>query len=187
MPYAARRGGPAPNMNALVRERDWRVFTRLPRECTKPEPDWPIEVPNPTVAELAMWSRLWRMPQAHVWHADHLETYVALYARAYVEAAQPKASSIARTTVRQMMGEMLLTTQALNAAKYVIVDSDEDEVLQGIAARQTGTEGGDPARPGPGGARRSARSRMRVVGGTGPAPIDDNDVSPEEDTSDPDA
>lgn len=179
-----RRGsGPAADMTALARERDWKTFTRLPKECTRPTPDWPIEVPDPSLAELSMWSRMWLMPQAHVWHADRSYDAVALYVRQFVEAAKPRASSQLRINVRMAAETLLLSTGALNAARYLIVESAEDQILKQIEVERhaaTGTDGASAR-----GSRRSggARSRMTVVGGTGPAPVGDD----EGDSDDPDA
>lgn len=179
-----RRGsGPAPDMTALARERDFKTFTRLPRECTRPTPDWPLEVPDPSLAELSMWKRMWEMPQAHVWHADRMHDAVALYVRQYIEAAKPRASSQLRINVRMAAETLLLSIGALNAARYIIVESPEDDVLKQIeVARHTATGTDGRANRG---SRRSAgaRGRMTVVGSPGPAPVDPD--APEE--VDPDA
>lgn len=180
-----RRGtGPAPDMTALNRERDFKTFTRLPKECTRPTPDWPIEVPDPSLAELSMWARMWTMPQAHVWHADRLYDAVALYVRQFVEAAKPRASSQLRINVRMAAETLLLSTGSMNAARYIIVESAEDQILKQIEVERhsaTGTDGRASR-----GARRTggARSRMTVVGGTGPAPAGSDDEGA---VDDPDA
>lgn len=154
--------GPNPDLKALARVRDYKTFTRLPRECTRPAPDWPVEVcPNPTNEELQLWETLWRKPQAHVWHADHTMESVALYARQLAEAGKPRASAVLRTNVRQQADTLLLSTGSLNAAKLVIVDSPEDEILKEAEAASLAQS--QTPRPGDSERRSSARSRMRVI------------------------
>lgn len=160
---ARTRSGPPPSMNALVRNRDAKTFTRLPRECTRPVPLWPEEVViNPTDEELNLWDAMWMMPQAHVWHADHLYHSVALYVRQFTEAAKPRASAQLRSNVRQLQTELLLTTAALTSQRYVIVDSAEDKILsEVIDSLEAGKPDDTPARPGP--AATSAKDRLTVV------------------------
>ncbi len=187
---ARSRSGPVPNFDGLARQRDAKTFTRLPKECTRPTPDWPSEVPEPTVGELAMWKRMWALPQAHVWHADRTADTVALYVRQFMEAAKPGASTSLRISVRQLASELLLLPASLHAARYVIVESPEDEILQraiAATAAATGTDGGS-ARPG----RPSARDRMFLVApspgqGAAAAAAEADDPEEEDDDVDPDA
>lgn len=157
------RSGPPPEPDALRRDRDSKDWTKLPRECTIPAPPWPLEIPEPTVSELAMWARLWTMPQAHVWHADHTIDLVGLYVRAFTRAVQPDAPAAGMTIAKQMGDHLLLSTPALFAGRYVITGSPEDEVLS--VQRRTSTETTPPSAGGrrprsPG--RGSARDRIPV-------------------------
>ena len=158
------RSGPLPDMQALVRNRDIKTFTRLPRECTREAPDWPPYMSEPSQEELTFWDELWSSPQAHIWHADHLEAQVASYVRIFIESAKPRASAVNRAEARQRGVNLYLDSEALARGRYVIVDSPEDEILTAIqetmGAADTGTAGPSrgPARPG-----RSARDRMTVV------------------------
>ena len=148
----------------LHRVRDPKVFTKLPRRCSRPVPEWPLSVPKPSVAELEYWNTLWHLPQAHVWHEDLKDgSVIALYVRQFIEAAQPRASAQLRINVRQAAGELLLSPGSLMAARYVIVDSAEDEILKKVEQEQAlaASTGTDDPRPGP--QRSSARDRMNVV------------------------
>lgn len=180
---ARAQSGFAPQMNALQRQFDAKTFTRLPRECSRPVPDWPSEISEPTVQEMGYWTKLWKRPQAHIWHIEDQHDAVALYVRNYIEAGKPNASSLKRTAVRQMADVLYLNGPAMRLHKYIIVDSPEDEILEELQQRlaATGTDGAPPPRgraKGP--ARASARSRSNVQmihGGDDDAPDDDDDTS----------
>lgn len=160
---ARSRSGPTPQPDALRRDRDSKDWTKLPRECTIPAPPWPLEIPEPTVTELAMWQRLWRMPQAHVWHADHTVDLVGLYVRAFQKAVKPDAAAANTVIAKQMGDHLLLSTPALFAGRYVITGSEEDEILSGQrrAASETASPSTGGRRPRSAG-RGSARERMPV-------------------------
>jgi hypothetical protein len=165
-------------MNALHRARDGKEWTRLPAagRTTEP-PDWPVEVSEPSVAELHLWNRLWTMPQALVWEADRCADLVAFYVRTYLEAMKPGAGAQARTFVKQLSTELLLTPQALLSARYVIEGSADDQALTASVSRHPAGSGrGHQGRP------PSARDRFTVVP-TGPVtgdPEDEDDESDEE-------
>lgn len=156
------RSGPQVDFAALKRDRDGKDWTKLPRECTRPAPEWPRTVEAPTVAELDMWETLWKYPQAHVWHADRTFMQVALYCRMFIEGARPRASSQLRITLRQAADQLMLTSPSLHAARYVITGSPEAEVLDGVMAGNlpAASGGGTPRR---GRSSSSARNRMQVV------------------------
>lgn len=160
---ARARSGPPPQPDALRRDRDSKDWTKLPRECTVPAPDWPLEIPEPTITELAMWTRLWRMPQAHVWHADHTADLVGLYVRAFSRAVAPNAPATGMTIAKQMGDHLLLSTPALFAGRYVITDSPEDQILSGQhrTASETTPPSAGGRRPRSAG-RGSSRDRMPV-------------------------
>jgi hypothetical protein len=158
------RSGPPPQPDSLRRDRDSKDWTKLPKECTIPAPDWPLEIPEPTITELSMWTRLWKMPQAHVWHADHTADLVGLYVRSYVRSVKPDAPSSSVVVVKQMGDHLLLSTPALFAGRYVITGSPEDEILSGQAlatkTRNDSSAGG--RRPRSAGRGSSARDRLPV-------------------------
>jgi hypothetical protein len=158
--------GRLPDMNSartLKRVYDDKTFTRLPKECTKEVPDWPDSVENPSVQELGFWNELWHMPQAHIWHADRMAHSIALYVRIFCEASRPKASSQKQISVRQMADTLYLSSPSLRAARFVIVESPEDEVLQELIQARlaaTGTDG--PTKSRAGRPRPSSKDRLGV-------------------------
>lgn len=156
---ARNRSGPAAQLDALRRERDGKDWTKLPRECTKATPDWPLEVPDPDISELAMWERLWSTPQAHIWHADGAADQVAIYVRTFVEGAARDASTSKRLLLRQQADALYLTPISLFAGRYVITGTPEAEMLQ--QTTQSHAVGGSTPRRGR--STPSARSRMVVV------------------------
>ncbi len=88
-----------------------------------------------------MWTRLWRSPQAIVWEADGVHDTVALYVRAFIEAANPEASASARTFVRQLQDSLLLSIPALHAARYTIVDNAPAPATPAAPARAAASKG----------------------------------------------
>lgn len=172
---ARNRSGPAPDPNALHRARDGKEWTRLPAAGrTASPPDWPAEVTEPDIAELALWNRLWAMPQALVWEADRCHDLVAFYVRTYLEAMKPHAGAQARTFVKQLSSELLLTPASLMSGRYVVEGSAEDEAIQAAVSRHPAGSGrGHQGRP------TSARDRFHVVP-AGPGPDEDEDADDEE-------
>jgi hypothetical protein len=143
---ARARSGPAPDPNALRRDRksDGEWLT-LPSEGRVGDvPAWPFEQSN--ARELSLWSSLWSKPVAIIWQRDQQFEYVAMYVRTFVEAEERGASAAYRTLVRQMAGELLLTIPAMLAARVKIA---ADEVAEKRDVPKS--------RP------KSARDRMKVV------------------------
>lgn len=96
------RSGPAPDPNALRRERDGDGWITLPQEGRDgPIPEWPLT--DPSQRELELWAREWSRPQALMWEQNGQELEVALYVRAVKVAENPNAPTNSRTLVRQMM------------------------------------------------------------------------------------
>ena len=115
------RSGPAPDPNALRRERDAKDWIKLPAEGRVGDaPEWPVEHPAPSVGEISMWTRLWALPQALVWEADRGHDMVALYVRTYIDSVQKDAPAARTTQAKQLAEALLLTTPALHAARYTI-------------------------------------------------------------------
>ena len=117
---ARARSGPQPDPNALRRDRasdaEW---TTLPAEGrTTPAPTWPL--PQQTPAELALWDRLWALPQAIEWERCHQEDEVALYCRRFIEASEPGSAVNLSTLVRQMRDSLGLTTPGMRANRWLI-------------------------------------------------------------------
>lgn len=142
---ARARSGPAPDPNALRRDRksDGEWLT-LPSEGRAGDaPAWPLELESRR--ELELWAELWSRPVAVLWERDRQFEYVALYVRTFVEAEERGASAAYRTLVRQMAGELLLTIPAMHAARVRIAVDEVADKREPEVKRST------------------ARDRMRVV------------------------
>lgn len=143
---ARSRSGPAPDPNALHRERDAGDFVKLPRSGREgATPDWPLA--KQTRREAELWELEWRRPQAIMWERNGQELEVALYVRSVVAAEKTSAAVSARTLVRQQQDALGLSVPGLLRNRWVIV-GDEAEAA----------ESAPPA-------RRSARERLKVVEG----------------------
>lgn len=153
---ARARSGPAPDPNALRRDRDAGEWIPLPAEGRQgATPGWPLT--DQTIRESQLWEDLWRRPQAVMWerYGQHLE--VALYVRRLTEAEQLESAVNLSTLVRQMGDSLGLTTPGMRANRWRISERREQQSAAG--------ESGSAARSAP---RRSARDRLKVV----PAPSD---------------
>ncbi|MFR9796151.1 hypothetical protein ACL02U_09645 [Streptomyces sp. MS06] len=123
---ARTRSGPAPDPDALRRERDAGEWTVLPAEGRQgATPDWPLTEEADREAEL--WERLWRMPQALMWERYGQELEVALYVRRLAEA-EARGSSVALSTlVRQMADSLGLSTPGMRANRWRVDRPREGE------------------------------------------------------------
>jgi hypothetical protein len=144
---ARARSGPAPDPNALRRERDAGEWTELPAEGRLTEsPEWPLSGQSPREREL--WRRLWCMPQALMWERYSQELEVALYVRQLERFERPRSPIILGTLVRQMADSLGLTTPGLRANRWKIKRDDQ------AAAAPVGTV--TPI-------RSTAKDRLRAV------------------------
>lgn len=142
---ARARSGPAPDPNALRRERDAGEWTELPAAGRAGEPPpWPLSQATPR--ELELWTSEWRRPQALMWERNGQAVEVAMYVRAVVDAESPRAAVAARTLVRQQMDSLGISVPGMRSNRWKIVD----EVQSSAQSR--------PAR-----GRQSARDRLKVV------------------------
>ncbi|MDT3395446.1 hypothetical protein RKE29_02065 [Streptomyces sp. B1866] len=151
---ARSRSGPAPDPNALRRERpsDKAGWTLLPAAGRPgPPPDWPLT--EPSVREFDLWRAVWAKPQAVMWEALGQELEVALFVRTLAEAEKPDASTERRKVARQYQESLGLTVSGMLRNRWKVADgvqADEapgDERLSAAGAPR----------------RRSARDRMKVV------------------------
>jgi hypothetical protein len=145
---ARTRSGPAPDPNALARERDegeWKVLPSVGREG--PTPDWPLT--RALKRELTLWAELWTRPQAVMWERQRQNYEVALYVRRLCEAEARDSAVNLSTLVRQMADSLGLTTPGLRSNRWRI-ESDQPQ-----AASNSGP------------ARQSARERLRLVADAG--------------------
>jgi hypothetical protein len=144
---ARARSGPAPDPNALRRDRPSDgQWTHLPAAGRQGEaPEWPLS--RVTRRELELWTREWRRPQAVMWEANGQHVEVALYVRSLVGAERPKASVALRTLVRQQQEALGLSLPGLLRNRWIIAGLPE------------------PAREVPRGASSSVKDRMKLVQG----------------------
>lgn len=149
---ARARSGPAPDPDALRRERDAGEWSILPAEGRQgATPAWPLT--DQTDREDALWERLWQKPQALMWERYGQEIEVALYIRRLAEAEKGDAGVNLGTLVRQMSDSLGLTTPGMRANRWRIDRAEASE------EQPTG-----PVKP----ASNSARARLRAVpGGSG--------------------
>lgn len=145
---ARTRSGPAPDPNALRRDRpadaaEWVVLPAAGR--TGPPPDWPLT--EPADRELGIWATLWAKPQAIVWEQQGQQLEVALYVRRLCEAEESGAPAVLTTLVRQLGDSLGISTPGMRANRWRIGETVEAQPAPRKAA-----------------APRSARDRLRVVG-----------------------
>lgn len=169
---ARARSGPAPDPNALRRDRaDDKAWLSLPAEGFKGVvPDFPLSkifiynvsfVDKNRVRELdeaatdarwdeekSMWAELWRKPQAAMWDSLGLKFQVAAYVRAYLESVGPDSNAGLKTATLRMEAELGLSTVGMNALRWKF---SSDEVAEKRSA---------PARKGP-----TVKDRLKAVNG----------------------
>lgn len=151
---ARARSGPAPDPNALRRDRDQGEWTVLPLEGRGdlPAPGWPLT--NPSERELELWAGLWVKPQAVAWERLGQELEVAMLVRNLAQAEFPGSPVNLGTLVRQQMDSLGLTTPGLRANRWRIA---RDEVASKRSEQSA-------ARP----SARSSRDRLKAIqGGAG--------------------
>ena len=132
---ARTRSGPAPDPNALRRDRksDSAGWTVLPAEGRSgPEPVWPLT--KPTSREEDLWFDFWRKPQALLWEENGQRYEVALHVRCFAEAELPEAPTALRTLVRQQADALLLTIPAMRAARVKLSTDEVREKREAAAA-----------------------------------------------------
>jgi len=144
---ARTRSGPAPDPNALRRERDGDQWRELPAAGRDGElPEWPF--PDQSEAERELWSDLWRLPQAVVWEEQLQHLQVALYCRRFVEASAPKSATSLSTLVKQLAEDLGLS-------------------LSGMARNQWRIGSSDRPKAKPAARRSSSKAKLKVVAGDG--------------------
>jgi hypothetical protein len=121
------RSGPAPDPNALRRERsDDKGWVVLPVEGRLGDvPDFPLG--QYSASELDLWSELWRKPQAVMWEKLGLKFQVAAYVRAFLESVEPDASAGIKTAVIRMEGELGISLPGMASLRWRL---SEDELEQ---------------------------------------------------------
>lgn len=147
---ARARSGPAPDPNALRRDRkndgEW---VELPAEGRDgPTPQWPLD--QASTRELDLWSGEWERPQALMWEINGQDVEVALYVRSLVAAEQLDAPVAARTLVRQQQEALGISVPGLHRNRWRISGATP------TPRKQESTSG-----------QSSIRDRLKVVQGGG--------------------
>ncbi len=121
------RSGPAPDPNALRRERDQGEWVTLPAEGrTGAPPAWPL--PTKALArESDLWTRLWAKPQALMWERFDQAEEVAMYVRRLMAAEKRNAPAASFTAVRQLADSLGLSTPGMRANRWKIASSTAAE------------------------------------------------------------
>ncbi|MBB4072058.1 hypothetical protein [Canibacter oris] len=125
------RSGPAPDPNALRRDRkdDSATWVTLPAEGRKGRtPEWPLG--EAEKSELALWRTLWKRPQAVMWEKLHLQFQVAAYVRAFLESVQPAAPASTKSVVVRMQEDLGLSVSGLTRHRWRIAYDEISEHKQ---------------------------------------------------------
>ena len=144
-----RNSGPAPDPNALRRDRrDDAEWVSLPLDGFQGDlPEWPLPA-APSSDEAEMWARLWRRPQAVMWDRLKMHDDIAAYVRAFLESVEPGAPASIKTAVLRMAGEIGLSLPGMHSLRWKFVE-DELKERREERARSVGPS--------------SARDRLRAI------------------------
>lgn len=152
---ARARSGPPPERNAIRNGRSGADWIRLPASGRKgAPPGWPLT--RPTKREVALWSDLWKTPQAIMWEGNGQGLEVALYVRSLREAEKSGSSSAARTLLLRQQEYLGLSQPGLARNRWTIVDD------AAMAAAEAPLDG--DAKPIP---ISDARDRLRKISDAG--------------------
>lgn len=122
---------------------EWTVLPSTGRGGRAPA--WPLH-PKASARERAVWTELWKQPQAIMWERLGQQHLVGIYVRRLVEAEAPGAPVSLGTLVRQFADTLGLTTPGLVSNRWRIDDPPP-------APGQTSTSSG----------ATGSRARLRVV------------------------
>lgn len=153
---ARARSGPAPDPNALRRDRAsdsmwWEVLPAEGRNA--PAPHFPLL--DPTDRELDLWSAEWARPQAMKWEQNGQENEVALYVRTLVAAEQVEASAALRVLVLRQQEHLGLTMAGLARNRWKIGQPAAEPVTKTAPRKSTKGRARDA----------SVRNRLQVLDG----------------------
>jgi hypothetical protein len=142
---ARARSGPAPDPNALRRDRDGGDWVTLPVDGRAgAAPSFPLK--DPTERELELWSGEWARPQAVMWERNGQALEVAMYVRSLADAELSRATVAARTLVRQQQEALGLSLPGLSRNRWRIGEVEEGAPRRAVAGK-------------------SARDKFKVVAG----------------------
>lgn len=111
---------PAPkHPSQRVRRNKDLPMNQLPGDGRKGRtPVWPLSAAG--AAEAKAWKAAWKLPQAVVWEAQHLERLVARWVRVALEAEEPGATASLLGQALKLEERLLLTPYHLKQARYEI-------------------------------------------------------------------
>lgn len=113
------RSGPAPDPNALRRDRDEGDWISLPSEGREGQaPGWPLK--DQTDREAELWEKFWALPQAVMWEQNHQELEVAMHCRSFAAAELMNAPANTRTLVRQQQEALGISLPGLHRNHWKI-------------------------------------------------------------------
>lgn len=127
---ARMNSGPAPDPQALRREREADWLTLPAGGRLGDTPDWPLK--GYSEREAVLWGHYWQKPQAAAWERFGLHYEVAVHVRTLAEAEMPMSPANLRTLVRQQMDSLGLTMPGLRANRWKL---SEDETAVARHAR----------------------------------------------------
>ncbi len=134
MKGSSSNSGPAPDPNALRRERDGDTWLRLPAAGrSEPAPAWPLT--GSTSRERTHWAREWARPQAIVWERLNLAVEVALYVRTLAVAERIDAGTNLRTLLKQQQEALGLSLPGLARNRWTIEAEPTPKVKSADARR----------------------------------------------------
>jgi len=113
--------GPAPDPNSLreLQRQEAGLVRTLPRERSGRVPAWPLPTPA-SAAERALWSKLWKTPQAIVWEEQGVERAVARYVRLSIVVESGDVPAAKVKSVMEQERTLLLELGSLLKAGYRI-------------------------------------------------------------------
>jgi len=123
------RSGPAPDPNALRRDRkDDAGWVTLPADgYDGVKPAFPLQ--GASGFELDLWDELWCKPQAFMWANLGLERQVAAYVRAYAESVLADASAGLKTAVLRMESELGISVPGMHSLRWKIDDVERRDAV----------------------------------------------------------
>lgn len=160
------RSGPPADPNALRRFRkdDQKSWIDLDPAGYKGDiPEYPFlsEFAHPSDsvnAEIELWAKLWRKPQAAMWAKLGMENSLAMYVRSFLEASKPDAPASLRTTVLRMEGELGVSIVGMRGLRWRL---KADDLAAAREEKQQATKT-SPAKP-----LTARERRLKAVGDGG--------------------